>query len=128
MFATDLPDADIAYLEALYHGSGRAERQICDTKATGLTNLPSHIPSPSTPSGCRSPFTAHDLLAWSRLLLFDHEIAQAGPKRLRYCVFHTAGHLITTGRRTICRPSTTWPWTADLVTAFTRVRTIALRS
>ena len=31
-----------AYLEALYRGRGRAERQICDTKATGLTNLPSH--------------------------------------------------------------------------------------
>src|SRR5690606_7287812 len=42
VFVTDLPDTDIAYLEALYRGRGRAERQICDTKATGLTNLPSH--------------------------------------------------------------------------------------
>ena len=42
VFVTDLPDTDIAYLEALYRGRGRAERQICDTKDTGLTNLPSH--------------------------------------------------------------------------------------
>ena len=42
VFVTDLADTDIAYLEALYRGRGRAERQICDTKATGLTNLPSH--------------------------------------------------------------------------------------
>ncbi|HYN31245.1 MAG TPA: IS1380 family transposase, partial [Ilumatobacteraceae bacterium] len=37
VFVTDLADTDIAYLEALYRGRGRAERQICDTKATGLT-------------------------------------------------------------------------------------------
>ena len=127
VFATDLPDADIAYLEALYRGRGRAERQICDTKATGLTNLPSHSFAINT-VWLQLTLTAHDLLAWSRLLLFDGDMAQAEPKRLRYCLFHTAGHLVTTGRRTICRLSATWPWTDDLVTAFTRVRTIALRS
>ena len=42
VFVTDLTDTDIAYLEALYRGRGRAERQICDTKATGLANLPSY--------------------------------------------------------------------------------------
>ena len=42
VFVTDCTDVDIAYLEALYRGRGRAERNICDTKATGLTNLPSH--------------------------------------------------------------------------------------
>jgi hypothetical protein len=127
VFATDLPDADIAYLEALYRGRGRAERQICDTKATGLTNLPSHSFAINS-VWLQLTLTAHDLLAWSRLLLFDGDMAQAEPKRLRYCLFHTAGHLVTTGRRTICRLSATWPWTDDLVTAFTRVRTIALRS
>ena len=33
VFVTDLPDDDIAYLEALYRGRGRVEKQICDTKA-----------------------------------------------------------------------------------------------
>ena len=42
MFVTNLADTDIAYLEALYRGRGRAERQICDTKATALANLPSY--------------------------------------------------------------------------------------
>jgi hypothetical protein len=42
VFVTDLDHPDVAYLEALYRGRGRAERQIADLKATGLTNLPSH--------------------------------------------------------------------------------------
>ncbi|MGC1513439.1 MAG: transposase, partial [Acidimicrobiales bacterium] len=71
--------------------------------------------------------TAHDLLAWCRLLTLDGDLATAEPKRLRYCLFHTAGHLITTGRRRICRLSNTWPWTDQLIAAFTRVHTLPLR-
>jgi hypothetical protein len=126
LFVTDLPDTDIAYLEALYRGRGRAERQICDTKASGLTNLPSHSFQINS-TWLQLALTAHDLLAWTRLLVLDGDLAHAEPKRLRYCLFHTAGHLVTTGRRTICRLSQSWPWTADLVSAFTRVRTIAMR-
>jgi len=127
VFVTDLPDADIAYLEALYRGRGRAERQICDTKATGLTNLPSHSFQINS-AWLQLVLTAHDLLAWTRLLALTGDIARAEPKRLRYCLFHTAGHVVTTGRRTTCRLSKSWPWTTDLVTALTRVRTIAMRS
>jgi len=127
VFVTDLPDADIAYLEALYRGRGRAERQICDTKATGLTNLPSHSFQINS-AWLQLVLTAHDLLAWTRLLALTGDIARAEPKRLRYCLFHTAGHVVTTGRRTTCRLSKSWPWTTDLVTAFTRARTIAMRS
>ena len=127
VFVTDLPDADIAYLEALYRGRGRAERQICDTKATGLTNLPSHSFQINS-AWLQLVLTTHDLLAWTRLLALTGDIARAEPKRLRYCLFHTAGHVVTTGRRTTCRLSKSWPWTTDLVTAFTRARTIAMRS
>lgn len=126
VFVTDLVDTDIAYLEALYRGRGRAERQICDTKATGLTNLPSHSFAINS-TWLQLTLVAHDLLAWTRLLALDGDLATAEPKRLRYCLFHTAGHLITTGRQRICRLSTTWPWTNDLVTAFARVRTLPLR-
>lgn len=127
VFVTDLTDTDIAYLEALYRGRGRAERQICDTKATGLTNLPSHSFAINH-TWLQLVLVAHDLLAWTRLLLLDGDLAHAEPKRLRYCLFHTAGHLITTSRQRTCRLSTTWPWTLDLVTAFTRVHTLPLRS
>jgi hypothetical protein len=126
VFVTDLTDPDIAYLEALYRGRGRAERQICDTKATGLANLPSHSFAINH-TWLQLTLVAHDLLAWTRLLALDGDLAAAEPKRLRYCLFHTAGHLITTGRQRICRLSNTWPWTTDLVTAFTRVHTLTLR-
>ena len=65
VFVTDLPDADIAYLEALYRGRGRAERQICDTKATGLANLPSHSFAINH-AWLQLVLCAHDLLAWCR--------------------------------------------------------------
>jgi len=126
VFVTDLADGDIAYLEALYRGRGRAERQICDTKALGLSNLPSHSFAINT-AWLHLVLCAHDLLAWCRALALDGDLATAEPKRLRYCLFHTAGHLITTGRRRICRLSNTWPWTAELITAFTRVHSLPLR-
>ena len=126
VFVTDLPDPDIAYLEALYRGRGRAERQICDTKATGLTNLPSHSFAINT-AWLELVLTAHDLLAWTRALVLDGDLATAEPKRLRYCMFHTAGQIATTGRRRFCRLSRTWPWTRELVDAFARLDTIRLQ-
>ncbi len=127
VFATDLADADIAYLEALYRGRGRAERQICDTKATGLTNLPSHSFAINH-AWLHLVLCAHDLLAWTRLLALDGtSLADAEPKRLRYCLLHTAARIGRTGRRTTCRLATNWPWTPDLVTAFDRVHQLRMR-
>lgn len=127
VFVTDLPDTDIAYLEALYRGRGRAERQICDTKATGLTNLPSHSFAINR-AWLHLVLCAHDLLAWTKLLaLHDTSLATAEPKRLRYCLLHTAARITRTSRRTTCRLATNWPWTPDLVTAFDRVHQLRLR-
>jgi Transposase DDE domain group 1 len=127
VFATDLQDGDIAYLEALYRGRGRAERQICDTKATGLANLPSHS-FQINHAWLHLVLVAHDLLAWTRLLtLADTTLADAEPKRLRYCLLHTAARLTRTGRRTTCRLAENWPWTSDLVDAFNRVHELRLR-
>ena len=126
VFATDLPDRDIAYLEALYRGRGRAERQICDSKATGLANLPSHSFAINQ-AWLQLVLCAHDLLAWCRLLVLDGELATAEPKRLRYCLFHTAARITTTSRQRSCRLAASWPWTPDLVNAFNRVHNLRLR-
>lgn len=126
VFVTDLDDPDIAYLEALYRGRGRAERQVCDTKATGLMNLPSHSFAINT-AWLQLVLTAHDLLAWTRRLVLDGDLAAAEPKRLRYCLFHTAGQIATTGRQRFCRLSNAWPWTPQLVEAFARLDTIRLQ-
>jgi hypothetical protein len=127
VFVTNLADTDIAYLEALYRGRGRAERQICDTKATGLTNLPSHSFAINH-TWLHLVLCAHDLLAWTRTLtLHNTKLATAEPKRLRYCLFHTAARITRTSRQTTCRLATNWPWTNDLVTAFDRLHQLRLR-
>lgn len=126
VFVTDLDDTDIAYLEALYRGRGRAERHIADTKATGLTNLPSHSFAINA-AWLQLCLIAHDLLAWTRLLTLNGDLATAEPKRLRYCILHTAARITRTGRQTTCRLATTWPWTTDLTNAFNHLNTIRLQ-
>ena len=80
---TDLDDDDIAYLEALYRGRGRAERAICDAKDLGLANLPS-ASFAINQAWLAIVGMAQDLLAWARHLTLDGDLARAEPKRLRY--------------------------------------------
>jgi len=123
---TDHADTDIAYLEALYRGRGRAERRICDNKDTGLANLPS-ASFAINQAWVELTLIATDLLAWSRLLLVDDDLADAEPKRLRYCLLHTAGQLVHTRRQRWLRLADDWPWTDQLIAAFDRLHNLALR-
>ncbi|WP_443049529.1 transposase [Streptomyces sp. NBC_00178] len=43
--------------------------------------------------------TAIDLLAWTRVLLLDGELATAEPKKLRHRLLHVAARLTRGGRR-----------------------------
>ncbi len=124
VFVTDLTDPDITYLEALHRGRGRAECRIRDAKDTGLRNLPSESFAINA-AWLTLVLVAQDLLAWTRLLCLDGDLARAEPKRLRYCLLHTAG-LITRGqRRVTLRLAATWPWADQLAAAFTRVHNLA---
>lgn len=127
VFITDQTDKDIAYLEALQRGRGRAEKLICNAKDTGLTNLPS-ADFAINAAWLAVALIAHDLLAWCRLVALDGELAKAEPKRLRYCVLHAAGVIARSGRRTRLRLAAAWPWATDLVAAFTRVNALRLRT
>ena len=125
VFLTDL-DGDVAYLDALYRGRGRAEKRICDAKDTGLSNLPSHSFAINE-AWLAVVLIAHDLLAWTKLLCLQGELAHAEPKRLRYCLWHTAGIVVHGGRRTRLRLAQSWPWSTQLVAAFVEVRPLPLR-
>ena len=125
VFITDQPDRDIAYLEALQRGRGRAEKLICDLKNTGLTDLPSADMAINT-AWLTTALIAHDLLAWTRLVALDADLARAEPKRLRYCLLHTAGQPVRTGRQTLLRLPASWPWATELVIAFKRVEFLRL--
>jgi hypothetical protein len=65
-------------------------------------------------------------MAWTQFLCLDGELARAEPKRLRYCLLHTAGIIVTSGRRTSLRLADGWPWAEQLATAFHRLRTLPL--
>jgi hypothetical protein len=127
MFITDLDDPDIGYLEALHRGRGRAEKRICDLKDTGLANLPSADFAINT-AWMTTAFIAHDLLCWSRLVVLDGDLARAEPKRLRYCLLHTAALIARTARRVHLRLAADWPWAQQLADAFNRVRILGLRT
>jgi hypothetical protein len=124
VFITDLDDPDIAYLEALHRGRGRCEQRICDAKTTGLTNLPSKDFAINQ-AWLQLVLVAQDLLAWTKLLCLDDELARAEPKRLRYTLLHAAGIIVRSGRRTRLRIAQGWPWVDQLVAAFTRVHELA---
>ena len=127
VFITDLPDDDIAYLEAVQRGRGRAEKLICNLKDTGLTNLPSADMAINA-AWMTAALMAHDLLAWTRLVALDGDLARAEPKRLRYSLLHAAGMIARSGRRTRLRLAANWPWANDLVAAFDRVNSLRLRT
>ena len=127
VFITDLPDADIAYLEALQRGRGRAEKLICNLKDTGLMNLPS-AEFAINQAWLTTTLIAHDLLAWTRRICLTGNLAKAEPKTLRYRLLHAAGTIARTGRRTRLRIAQNWPWVTDLVNAFHRVELIARRN
>lgn len=127
VFITDLADDDIAYLEALQRGRGRAEKLICNLKDTGLTNLPS-ADFAINAAWMAMALTAHDLLAWTRLVALAGDLARAEPKRLRYCLLHAAGMIARSGRRTRLRLAANWPWATDLVAAFDHVARLRLQT
>jgi hypothetical protein len=53
------------------------------------------------------------------------ELAKAEPKRLRYRLLHVAGRLAFSGRRAKLHLQDTWPWAAELVAAFQKLKTLA---
>jgi hypothetical protein len=124
VFITDLDDPDIAYLEALHRGRGRAEKRICDAKDTGLANLPSAHFAINT-AWVQLVLIAQDLLGWTKLLCLDGDLARAEPKRLRYTLRHAAGIIVQSGRQTRLRIATGWPWADQRINAFTRVNALA---
>lgn len=130
VLVTDIADnddngTDIAYIEALHRGRGRAERQISDHKTTGLAKLPSHSLAINA-AWLQITACGHDLLAWTKLLALDGALARSEPKRLRYCLLHTAARITQTGRRRTCKLDNDWPWTPHLIAAHQRIHNLPL--
>ena len=122
-FATDTPGPDIVALERRHRAHARVEDRIRCAKDTGLANLPFHDFA-SNNAWMLLVLIAQDLIAWTQQLLLDGELAAAEPKRLRYALWHTAGRLVRSGRRTLLRLARDWPFAEALVRAFVRLRAL----
>ncbi len=126
VFITNQPDPDPAILEARHRPHAHVEDRIRTAKASGLRNLP-FADFGANDAWLTLVMIAQTLVCWAQALLLDGDLKVAEPKTLRYRLWHTAGRIVHHARRVIVRIDRAWPWAADLVTAFTRLRALPVR-
>jgi hypothetical protein len=117
---TDQTDTDIAYLEARHRGHARVEDRIKAGKDTGMEKLPFRDIAMNE-VWLELSLIAQDLLAWTKALALDAELATCEPKRLRYRMLHVAGRLAFHARQAILHLDRDWPWASELASAFQRL-------
>lgn len=122
VFLTDTPygEGSSQHLEVRHRAHARVEDRIRSGKTTGLGRFPSRHFQINA-AWLELALTGADLLAWTRTLLLDGELATAEPKKLRYRLLHTAARITRGGRRLHLRIAATWPWRNELTSAFLRL-------
>jgi hypothetical protein len=119
-FLTDQPDDDIAYLEARHRGHARVEDRIRTGKDTGMAKLPFRDFALNE-VWLEISLIAQDLIAHTKALALEGELAACEPKRLRYRLLHVAGRLAFHARQAILQLDRDWPWASQLAAAFARL-------
>jgi Transposase DDE domain group 1 len=123
-FATDASKGQLADLELRHRRRARCEDRIRNAKDTGLRNLPLHG-FDQNQLWCELVAMASELLAWMQMLSLQGPARAWEPKRLRLRLFSAAGRLVRGGRRLRLRLAASWPWTAQLTAAITRLQAYA---
>jgi hypothetical protein len=118
---TDQPDENIAIIECRHRQHAHVEDRIRDDKDTGLSKFPFKAFALNE-VWLEIVLLAHDLLAWTQALLLDGDLAKAEPKRLRHRLLHVAARLAFHGRRGKLRLQHDWPWAAQLLAAFQKLK------
>ena len=121
---TDQTDTDIAVIECRHREHAHVEDRIRDDKDTGLEKFP-FKEFALNEVWLEIVMLAHDLLVWTQALVLEGELAKAEPKRLRYRLMHVSGRLAFSGRRAKLHLPPTWPWVAELLAAFTKLKALA---
>lgn len=118
--ATNTPGSQGQRLEARHRVHARVEDGVRNAKATGLRHLPSSCMEINK-AWCQVVAIATDLLAWTRLLTLDGDLANAEPKTLRYRLLHTGARITHGQRQRYLNIPPDWPWATQLHAAFTRI-------
>jgi Transposase DDE domain group 1 len=106
-----------AYIDAAHRVHARVEDAVRTGKDCGIGKYPSTSLAMNK-AWQAAALTAAALLAWLKLLALDGTLARAEPKTLRYRILHAAARLTRGGRRRRLRIQASWPWAADIVTAW----------
>lgn len=126
LWVTNLPErtpgwrGQAAYIDAAHRVHARVEDAIRTGKDCGIGKYPSTSLAMNK-AWQAAALTAATLLAWFKLLALDGTLARAEPKTLRYRILHAAARLTRGGRRRRLNIQATWPWAADIITAWERI-------
>ena len=120
VFITNSTDDDIIYLEVRHRGHAHVEDRIKTAKALGLDHYPSNDFA-ANGAWLQTVLVACDLTTWTQSLCLTGAMAKAEPKKLRWALWHTAGKITTTGRRSTLHLDGAWPWAATLQQGFQRL-------
>jgi Transposase DDE domain group 1 len=130
LWVTNLPAelrgwrANPAYIDAAHRAHARVEDGIRTGKDCGIGRFPSHAMAMNK-AWFSAALIAAMLLAWLRLLALDGSLARAEPKTLRYTILHAAARITRGARRRQLKIQASWPWAADIVTAWDRISALA---
>ncbi|MBU2602365.1 MAG: IS1380 family transposase [Actinobacteria bacterium] len=123
VFITNQRGRRIARLEQVHRSRAAVEDSIRCAKASGLRNLPFRAFAHNA-AWLELVLLGYDLVAWTKALLLDGELARCEPKRLRYRLFHVAGRIVSHARRITLRLPRSWPWADALLRAFARLQAL----
>jgi hypothetical protein len=119
-FVTNTPTGQVQYLDARHRTQAHVEDRIKELKACGATRLPS---TSYARNSAWLQLSAHavTLLAWTRLLGMDGDLATAEPKTLRFRVLAAPARYARHARRRVLKIPTGWAWADDLARAWDRI-------
>src|SRR5690606_26241142 len=135
--AHDLPGHHYPRQDAFHRDHADVESVIKDGKNLALRRLPFYALA-AHPAGCHAVLPAADrrarlrrlaadLLAWLPLLVLDHHphLRRATPATLRRLLFAVPARLVRRARKRLIRLCADHPHTADLITAWNKIRALA---
>jgi Transposase DDE domain group 1 len=130
LWVTSLPAAtrgwraNPACIDAAHRVHARVEDGVRTGKDCGIGRFPSRAFQLNA-AWFAAALIAATLLAWLRLLALDGALTRAEPKTLRYKILHAAARITRGARRRQLRIQASWPWAADIVTAWQRISVLA---